>query len=86
MDMEVTKTVEDILNFIGTEKNILSVKRCKTRLRLNLKNKKIVDVGKFKRVDGVLGIVETKDQFQIILEPQKANGLIQEFNKALERK
>jgi len=86
MEKEFVKSVEDILSFIGSKENILSVGRSKTRLRLNLKDKKKVDIGQFKKVDGVLGIVETKEQFQIILEPQKAKVLIQEFNKVYELK
>ena len=81
MRKEFTKAVEDIFNLIGSEENVVSVSRCKTRLRLSLKDKKKVDIGQFKKVEGVLGVVETKDQFQIIKEPQIAKGLIQEFKE-----
>ena len=84
MDVEFTKAIEDIFKFVGSQENILSVGRCKTRLRLNLKDNKKVDVGRFKNVEGVLGIVETKEQVQIIIEPPKANELIQKFKKAYE--
>jgi len=81
MEREFTKVVEDIFTYVGTQENILSVGRCKTRLRLNLKDKKKVDVGQFKKVEGILGIVETKEQFQIIIDPKRAKVLIQEFNE-----
>lgn len=83
MGEEFTKVIEEILNFVGSKENILSVGKSKTRLRLNLKDKNKVDVGQFKKVDEVLGIVETKDQFQIILKPQKATVLIQEFIRVI---
>ncbi|WP_238918983.1 PTS transporter subunit EIIB [Clostridium sp. YIM B02555] len=86
MNTELTKSAEDILGFIGYEDNIVSVGNCTTRLRLNLRDKRKVDVGQFKKVEGVLGIVETKEQLQIILEPKKAKNLITEFKKVYEFK
>jgi len=86
MDVEITRIVENVVKFVGSEKNILAVKRCKTRLRLKLKDKKSVDIGQFKKLEYILGIVETKEQFQIIIESQKATELIQEFNRVYKMK
>ena len=81
MVKEFTETVEAIFSLVGSEENVVSVSRCKTRLRLNLKDKKKVDIGQFKKVEGVLGVVETKEQFQIIIKPESAKDLIKEFNE-----
>lgn len=82
MKSELAKSAENILNFLGCEENILSVENCITRLRLKLVDNKIVDISEFKKIDGVLGVVETRDQLQIIMHPAKANDLINEFFNA----
>ena len=81
MRSEITKSVEDIFSFLGYKENILSIRKCSTRLRLNLADNKIADIGQLKKVDGVLGIVETREQFQIIIHSRKAKSLINEFIK-----
>ncbi|MDR3593519.1 PTS transporter subunit EIIB [Clostridium sp.] len=81
MRSELTKSAEDIFGFLGYAENILSIGKCSTRLRLNLVDKKIVDISQFKKVDGVLGVVETREQLQIIMQPKKAKSLINEFIK-----
>lgn len=79
MGTEFTNVTEEIFRIVGTKENILSVGKCMTRLRLKLKDKKKVDIGIIKGVEGILGVVETQEQLQLIIEPQKARGLINEF-------
>lgn len=81
MGAEFTKAAEEILAFLGDVKNILSVEKCSSRLKLKLIDKNVVNVSKFKEVDGVLGVVETREQLQIVISPKKSKGLINEFNK-----
>lgn len=81
MVSELTKSAEDIFNFLGCEKNILSIENCIRRLRVNLADDKPVDVSQFKKVNGVLGVVETRGQLQIIIHPVKAKSLVNEFIK-----
>jgi phosphotransferase system IIB component len=84
MNIEFNKAAEEIFNFVGSKENILSVGTCITRIRLNLRDNKKANIGSLKKVDGVLGVVETKEQFQIIIEHKKAEGIISNFTKILE--
>lgn len=84
MEEELVKSAEDILEILGHKDNIKSVISCTTRLRVSLKEPKRVNVGLFKRVHGVLGIVEIKDQFQIIIELSNARELINKFMEVYE--
>lgn len=81
MSAELSKMAEDIFKFVGPTENIVSVGNCTTRLRLNLRDKKKVNVGFLNRVDGVLGVVETTEQLQIILGHKVVNKLRTEFIK-----
>lgn len=59
MSEEITKIAEEIFQLVGPKENILSVKNCISSLKLNLIDKKKVDVEVLKRVEGVRGIIET---------------------------
>lgn len=86
MGTDFNKVAKDIFNFVGSEENIILVGNCMTRLRLKLKDRKKVNISDFRRVEGVLGVVETQEQLQIIIEPQKAKSLISEFIKVSKAK
>lgn len=78
---EFTKVARKIFNTVGAKENILSIENCITRLRLILRDKKSVDISTFKSLKGILGVVETSGQLQIIMEPRKAKRIINEFIK-----
>ncbi len=67
--MNSKKTAQQILQFIGGEQNINNLFHCMTRLRFNLKDIKNVDVASLKEVEGVLGIQEANQEFQVIIGP-----------------
>ncbi|AJH01199.1 PTS transporter subunit IIB [Clostridium beijerinckii] len=73
------KIARELFNLVGSEENILCVENCMTRLRLRLKDTKKVDVGILKKIESVRGIVETREQFQIIIDGTAARILISEF-------
>ena len=79
MTTDFSKIARDIFNLIGSEENVLFVENCMTRLRVRLKDTKKVDVGILKNIEGVRGIVETREQFQIIIDSIVAKRLIGEF-------
>ncbi|WP_297423114.1 PTS transporter subunit EIIB [Clostridium sp.] len=79
MSIELYKAARDIFKFVGPTENIISVGECSTRLRLNLKDKKKVDIGFLRMVEGVLGVVETHEQLQIIFRYNNVNELKNEF-------
>ncbi len=64
--MNNKKIAEEILQLVGKE-NISHATHCMTRLRLTLKDESIVDDNAVGGVDGVLGVVHSGGQYQIII-------------------
>ena len=81
MSEEVTKMAEEIFQLVGPKENILSVKNCVTSLKLKLKDKKKVDVGVLRRVEGVSGIIETQDQLEVVILHRNSKDVVAEFIK-----
>lgn len=61
------KIASDILNAVGGKDNISLVTHCMTRLRLNLKDESIPNQEEIKKISGVIGVVNTGGQLQIII-------------------
>lgn len=61
-----------ILSTVGGSSNISKCGNCMTRLRLTLRNNQLVDLAKLKSIAGVMGVVESDEQLQIIVGPGKA--------------
>lgn len=61
---------EKIVSAIGSKDNISSVTHCMTRLRLNVKDKGLVDEETAKNVKGVKGSNWMGDQLQLIIGPE----------------
>lgn len=57
----------EVLAAVGGKENITSVTHCMTRLRFNLKDWSLPDREKLKKIKGVLGVVESGGQFQVII-------------------
>lgn len=58
---------EDVLAAVGGKDNVTRVTHCMTRLRLNLKDQSLADKDRITAVNGVLGVVKTGGQFQIVI-------------------
>lgn len=71
--MNNKETVSGILNCIGGKDNINDAAHCMTRLRLSLKDKELVKEEELKKVNGVLGVVNSGEQTQIIIGPGVAS-------------
>lgn len=71
---------QSILSLVGGKDNVLGNANCMTRLRLTLKDLSKANVQELKKLDGVLGIVES-DTLQIVLGPGKVNKVAEEFAK-----
>lgn len=67
---------------IGGEANILSVSNCMTRLRFSLKDDGIPVDEAIKKLDGVLGVIRSGGQYQVVLGTTAAN-LYSEVEKQL---
>src|SRR5690625_4645200 len=57
----------DLIELVGGEENIDKVIHCVTRLRFYLKDKTIPDKNKIENLNGVMGVVESGGQYQIIV-------------------
>jgi N-acetylmuramic acid PTS system EIICB component len=66
--------INNLLSAIGGTNNIAICGNCMTRLRLSLHNENLADHREIKSITGVLGIVESDEQLQIVLGPGKAQS------------
>lgn len=66
-----------ILEKVGGKENVKSSGNCMTRLRLTLNNEALVEYDGLKALPGVLGIVNSNNQLQIIVGPGKAQTAAQ---------
>jgi PTS system sucrose-specific IIC component len=76
--MDYKKTAQEILNYVGGSKNIISAAHA-TRLRLVIADNKKADKGALENVDGVKGVFEASGQLQIILGTGTVNKVFDQF-------
>lgn len=67
MAKDFSKLAQDILQHIGGEQNIHSLVHCATRLRFVLKNQASADKALLEQTSGVISVVESGGQFQIVI-------------------
>lgn len=65
--MELKQLAADIVQLVGGEKNINGLEHCATRLRFTIKDYKKVKEQELKRLDGVMGVVKSSAQLQVII-------------------
>ena len=65
--MNYKDLAKSILELIGGEKNIAGLTHCATRLRFNLKDEKKAKTEEIKKLKGVMGVVSSGGQYQIII-------------------
>lgn len=65
--MKYEKLAKDIMHYIGGEENVSNLVHCATRLRFNLKDNQLPDKEKLKSLEGVLTVVESGGQFQVVI-------------------
>ncbi|MFL2072881.1 beta-glucoside-specific PTS transporter subunit IIABC [Marinilactibacillus psychrotolerans] len=69
-----SKTVaENILKNIGGESNINSLVHCATRLRFKLKDREKASKNKIENIEGVVSVVESGGQFQVVIGNEVAD-------------
>lgn len=71
---------ENILNAVGGAANVANTAHCMTRLRLNLKDESIPKDEEVKNIPGVLGVVRSGGQYQIVIGPN-VSKVFEEVNK-----
>ena len=75
--------IAEILQQVGGKKNVVACGNCMTRLRLTLSNDQLVDRDKLKVLPGVLGVMNTEEQLQIVLGTGKAQTAAEMMNTLL---
>ena len=65
--MEYQELAKDILSHVGGRENIASLVHCATRLRFKLKDGKLADAAALKKHPGVIMVVESGGQFQVVI-------------------
>ncbi|PHM28839.1 PTS N-acetylmuramic acid transporter subunit IIBC [Xenorhabdus budapestensis] len=73
----------EILHAIGGTSNVIHSGNCMTRLRLTLRDDSLVDKAKLKLMPGVLSVIESNEQLQIVLGPGKAQAAADMMNELL---
>ncbi|HAS6323628.1 TPA: PTS N-acetylmuramic acid transporter subunit IIBC [Vibrio vulnificus] len=82
---KITQTmISQLLAAVGGSSNVSKCGNCMTRLRLTLTNNGVADQAVIKQIPGVMGVVESDEQFQIILGPGKAQQAAELMNKLIE--
>lgn len=72
-----------LLSAVGGSGNISKCGNCMTRLRLTLNNNALAAQATIKAIPGVMGVVESDQQLQIILGPGKAQTAAEMMNEML---
>ncbi len=75
--------IATILRLVGNKNNIRTCGHCMTRLRLTLNNDRLIEHDQLKALPGVLGVINSDDQLQIILGPGKAQTAAEMMNAML---
>lgn len=78
--MDNVMLAEQILHKVGGKENIKTIAACMTRLRIGIHDTSQVELEELKKLEGVMGIVES-DTLQIVLGPGKVNRVLTEFSK-----
>lgn len=79
-----SNTVSQLLSAVGGSSNVSKCGNCMTRLRLSLANNGLADQSVIKQIPGVMGVVESDEQFQIILGPGKAQQAAEMMNQLID--
>ena len=65
--MNYQETANEILSHIGGAENIREMTHCFTRLRFELRDPEKAERGKIERIEGVIAVVESSGQFQVVM-------------------
>lgn len=78
--MNYSVVAQKVLDNVGGIENIREVTHCDTRLRLVLKDSNAADKAAIEKIEGVVQLVESGSQFQVVL-CGKVNNVYDEFLK-----
>lgn len=82
---KITKEmIARILAHVGGAANVAQAGNCMTRLRLTLRDESLADSAAIRQIDGVMGVIVSDEQFQVVLGPGKAQTAAEMMNVLLE--
>ncbi|MGL0880939.1 PTS transporter subunit EIIB, partial [Klebsiella pneumoniae] len=82
---KITKgMIARILAHVGGAANVAQAGNCMTRLRLTLRDESLADSAAIRQIDGVMGVIVSDEQFQVVLGPGKAQTAAEMMNGLLE--
>ncbi len=73
-----------ILTHVGGAGNVAQAGNCMTRLRLTLRDEQLADSAAIRQIEGVMGVIVSDEQFQVVLGPGKAQTAAEMMNGLLE--
>ena len=73
MAKNITELAKTILEKVGGEDNVNSLIHCATRLRFNLKDEEKADTEGLKKTEGVIDVIQSGGQYQIVIGPYVAD-------------
>lgn len=69
---KITKgMIARILAHVGGAANVAQAGNCMTRLRLTLRDESLADNAAIRQIDGMMGVIVSDEQFQVVLGPGK---------------
>ncbi|WP_312096549.1 glucose PTS transporter subunit EIIB, partial [Niallia sp.] len=80
---DYSKIANSIIENVGGEKNVISLYHCMTRLRFKLKDNKKANKKDIENIEGVISVVESNGQFQVIIGNSVSevyNAIVKQFN------
>lgn len=83
MGDKIRMMAEGLIEHCGGKENILSVMNCMTRVRMTFRDPSKVDEAALKNVQGVMGIVKSEEQLQIIVGPSVATKVTEAVRSIL---
>ncbi|MBV8045326.1 PTS N-acetylmuramic acid transporter subunit IIBC [Pluralibacter sp.] len=82
---KITKEmIARLLSHVGGAGNVAQAGNCMTRLRLTLHDNTLTDVAAIRQIDGVMGVIVSDEQFQVVLGLGKAQMAAEMLNHMLE--
>ncbi|PBD56465.1 PTS N-acetylmuramic acid transporter subunits IIBC [Klebsiella pneumoniae] len=82
---KITKEmIARILAHVGGAANVAQAGNCMTRLRLTLRDESLADSAAIRQIDGVMEVIVSDEQFQVVLGPGKAQTAAEMMNGLLE--
>ena len=79
MSKNYAKLASEVLNLVGGEGNVTHLEHCSTRLRFTVANESLVKKDELKKVSGVLGVVGTGNQCQVVI----GNDVIEAYDELM---